>query len=513
MAYTTELHIGGLLKWNAIYRPHHLGVKFGSQKLSFRKYNNSVNQLGHAFLATDLDKGDKVVSFLPNCLELMEFFWACAATGLVAVPLSPLVREQGLINLINNSEAKLIITTKELVQHIVDVLGDLPEISKKNIWLIDETSSEFVSYHEQKKNKPTSDLNTELNGDDPYNIIYSSGTTGLPKGIVHTHFIRSMYGSLFSNYFRITPESVVLHTGALIFNGAFLTFMPSMFMGATYILHKQFDAKALVKEIIESKVTHIVMVPSQIISVLKEPDFTSQNLTSLEFILSVGAPLLSEYKQELKQRTGGVFYELYGLTEGFVTILDKWDVDQKPNSVGAPPKFFEMKIVDDNGYIQDPGEVGEIVGRSPIVMTEYYKDPVRTSETIKDGWLYTGDMGYVDDDGYLYLVDRKKDLIISGGVNVYPNDIEDIFYQHEAVQQVAVFGIPDDQWGETPVAAVILEDHNIKPDYLRKWVNKRVSARYQKVKDVVVLNTFPLNIAGKTLRRSIKESYIKSKLK
>ncbi|MEA2001907.1 MAG: AMP-binding protein, partial [Actinomycetota bacterium] len=250
-------------------------------------------------------------------------------------------------------------------------------------------------------------------------------------------------------------------------------------------------------------------VPSQIIALLAEPDFNEVHLPHLEMVGSVGAPLHLEHKEELARRLPNRFSELYGLTEGFVTILDRDDFAAKPGSVGTPPPLYEMRIVGDHGRDLPAGEVGEIVGRGPITMPGYYKRPDLTAEAIKDGWLYSGDLGYVDEDGFLYLVDRKKDLIISGGVNVYPRDIEDVVIQHPAVTDVAVFGVPDERWGETPIAAVRFEQTaDADPDEIRDWANDRVSARFQKVREVVVLDDFPLSVAGKTLRRVIRDDYL-----
>jgi acyl-CoA synthetase (AMP-forming)/AMP-acid ligase II len=200
------------------------------------------------------------------------------------------------------------------------------------------------------------------------------------------------------------------------------------------------------------------------------------------------------------------------LTEGFVTVLDKEDYAAKPDSVGVPPPFFEMRILDESGSELPAGEVGEICGRGPILTPGYYKRPDLTTEAIKDGWLHSGDMGYVDKDGFLYLVDRKKDMIISGGVNVYPRDIEEVIVQHAAVQEAAVFGIPHDKWGETPLAAVVLQHPDaIAPAELRDWVNTRVGAKFQRLHDVVILEEFPRNAAGKTLKRVMREEYWQAK--
>jgi acyl-CoA synthetase (AMP-forming)/AMP-acid ligase II len=250
-------------------------------------------------------------------------------------------------------------------------------------------------------------------------------------------------------------------------------------------------------------------VPSQIVALLQHADFGEAHLPHLEMLGSLGAPLLLEHKQELMRRLPRRLYELYGLTEGFVTILDRDDVERKPGSVGVPPPLYSLRIVDADGGELPAGEVGEIVGRGPITMPGYHGRPDLTAETLVDGWVRSGDLGYVDDDGFLYLVDRKKDLIISGGVNIYPRDIEEVAVQHPDVLDVAVFGVADERWGESPIAAVRLRaDAAAGPDELRDWVNERVPARYQRLHDVVVRDAFPTSLAGKTLRRVIRDEYL-----
>jgi len=338
--------------------------------------------------------------------------------------------------------------------------------------------------------------------------MYSSGTTGAPKGIVHTHYVRAMYCTLFASAWRMTPESVVLHAGAIVFNGAMLDLMPWMFVGCTYNLHTSFDAGRVIAAIKSEQVTHVVMVPSQIIALLEHPEFDPGAMVSLEMIQNVGAPLHVKHKQKLNELLPGRFYELYGLTEGFMTILDKHDAIRKVGSVGVPPAFYEMRILDEQGQECAPGTVGEICGRGPLIMSGYYKRDDLTRQALVDGWLHSGDAGYVDAQGYLYLVDRMKDMIISGGVNVYPKDIEEIIIQHPQVRDVAVFGVADEKWGEVPVAAVILRgSEGLSETALIEWTNSRVDAKFQRISAVLLLEKFPYNIAGKVLKRELREQY------
>jgi acyl-CoA synthetase (AMP-forming)/AMP-acid ligase II len=307
----------------------------------------------------------------------------------------------------------------------------------------------------------------------------------------------------------MSPESIVLHAGAIVFNGAMLDLMPWMYLGATYILHHSFDVGAVLKTIEEEKVTHIVMVPAQIMALLNHPEFMPEKLGSLEMLQNVGAPLLLEYKHKLNEVLPGIFYELYGVTEGFFSVLDRDDALHKVGSVGSVPSFFDIRILRENGEVCDPDEVGEICGRGPMMMPGYYKRPDLTKKTIVDGWLHSGDLGFMDEDGFLFLVDRVKDMIISGGVNVYPKDIEEVIIQHPAVSEVAVFGIPHEKWGEIPIAAVIFhKEQNVVEEDLKTWINQRVDAKFQRVADVQVLEDFPRNIAGKTLKREMREIFV-----
>jgi acyl-CoA synthetase (AMP-forming)/AMP-acid ligase II len=351
------------------------------------------------------------------------------------------------------------------------------------------------------------DPGVEVEAGDLWTLMYTSGTTGLPKGIQHTHFIRAMYSTMASTW-RMAPESVVLHSGAIVFNGAMTTMLPAFMLGATFVLHRAFDAEAFIATVERERVTHTMLVPSQIIAVLNAKGFDPARLTSLEMVLSLGAPLHQEHKDRLNALLPHRFYELYGLTEGFVTILDRDDAVRKSGSVGVPPPFFAMRIVGEDGRDLPPGEIGEIAGRGPITMPGYYNRPAQSAQALRDGWLYTGDLGYVDDDGFLHLVDRKKDMIDSGGVKVYPKDIEEIAAHHPAILEVAVFGIPHDKWGETPVAAVVLREKDAAGAVeLRDWINARVAAKYQRVDRVLVLEAFPRNAAGKTLKRELRAPF------
>ena len=503
----TEL--SNLLAHHARYRPHATAVLFDDRRLDYRGFSARVNRVANLLHELGVRKGERVATLLPNTLELLEIYWACARIGAVTVPLSPLLTGSGVSSLINDAGAAFLVTQRGLMPVVEGVLPELDTLEPQRVLLIDGAVPPWGDYAALAAAASESDPpDAGVTADDLFNIMYTSGTTGLPKGIMHSHRVRAMYALLLGAAWRMTPESVVLHSGAIVFNGAFVTLMPAFHLGATYILQRQFDAAAMIETIAREKVTHIMLVPAQIIALLDSPQFDSGKLASLQMILSLGAPLAQSRKDQLNRLLPDRFYELYGLTEGFVTILDRTEAVRKSGSVGCPPPFSEVRIVGEDGRDLPPRQAGEIVGRGPFVMQGYWGKPQLTAETLRNGWIFSGDIGHLDEEGYLYLVDRKKDMIDSGGVKVYPRDVEEVAARHPAVAEVAVFGVPHDTWGETPVAAVVLKP-GVAADagQLRDWINARVAARYQRVREVVILETFPRNAAGKTLKREMRDPY------
>jgi len=515
---TESLVLGRLLARHARYRPAHTAVVVPTgegrvTRYSSREWDRYVNRLANALTALGVRSGDRVATLLPNRVELLATYWTCARLGAAVVPLSPLLTVVGLVSLLDDAEPAVVIAPRDQIAMLEEVRRRAAIGSRCRWVLVDATEGDAAGFDAfDALHAAASDVAPEVtvSAGDIATIMYTSGTTGLPKGILHTHFIRAMYATLMANSFRMAPESVVLHSGALVFNGAMVNMFAAFMCGATFVIHPSFDPEAFIETVEREGVTHSMLVPAQIIAILNAKGFDPARLQSLQCILSLGAPLHVEYKAQLMRALPRRFYELYGLTEGFVTILDRDDAERKSGSVGIPPPFFEVKIVDAEGRGLPPREIGEIIGRGPITMPGYINRPEATAATLRDGWIWSGDLGYVDEDGYLYLVDRKKDMIDSGGVKVYPKDIEEIAACHPAVREVAVFGIPHDKWGETPLAAVILcAGSSVGAQELKEWINERVAAKYQRVEAVVIMDAFPRNAAGKTLKREMRETYWK----
>jgi len=499
------LELATLIPRHARYRPDAAAVVFENERLTYAQFGARVARAANLLRALGVRRGDKVATVLGNSREALELIWAAAGVGAALVPLSPLLMPAGLASLLRDSDSNCLVSQRSMLPVLDAIRADLPP---GRVLLIDGAAGGFDDYGALTAAQSDTFVPERCGPDDLFNIMYTSGTTGLPKGIMHNHYVRSMYCLLMAAAYRMTPESRTLHTGAIVFNGAYVTMMPTFYVGAAYVLLKQFDADAAIAAIEHERITHVVLVPSQIISILGSKQYRPERLASLECILSLGAPLLQEHKDRLNADLPHRFYELYGLTEGFVTILDRDEAVRKSGSVGRPTQYFEMRIVDADGRDLPPGEIGEIVGHGPILMQGYYKRPDQTARAIRDGWLYSGDVGYADEEGFLHLVDRKKDMIDSGGVKVYPKDVEEIAARHPAVREVAVFGVPHDKWGETPVAAVILaEGQTVGAAELRDWINERVAARYQRVSEVVIMADFPRSAAGKTLKREMREPY------
>ncbi|OLO37940.1 hypothetical protein BTR23_13350 [Alkalihalophilus pseudofirmus] len=500
------MNLGLMLRRNAVHYPEKLAVIIGDERLTYREFNNKVNKVANGLVDLGVKKGDKVAMLLPNSIEILELFWAVAKIGAVVVPLNPMVKGKDNAFIINNCSPKLLVVAEQYISEIDPIKKDIESI--KTYLIVGKLpNSGYQNYNDLKSSSPISEPNDDVKEDDLYNIMYSSGTTGLPKGIMHSHRTRIMYAFLFGMEYGITFDSRVMAAGSLVFNGSLALMFPTICAGGTYVVLPKYQPEVALQVIEEELVTHTMLVPTQTITLIDSPMFNQEKLSSLRVLLTLGAPLPTERKKQVMALLPGILYEQYGLTEGFMTTIRPQDTLRKLGSVGPPLMFNEYKIVDEQMESVVCGEVGEIIARGPTVMQGYYNNIEVTKNTIVDGnWVKTGDLGYSDEDGFIYLVDRKKDMIISGGVNVYPRDIEETIAKHEAVSECAVFGMPHEKWGEVPAAMVILkENKQVSDTELISWVNERVAAKYMRLHYLQLVEQFPRTASGKILKRKMRD--------
>jgi acyl-CoA synthetase (AMP-forming)/AMP-acid ligase II len=367
-------------------------------------------------------------------------------------------------------------------------------------------------FEDWRSGQPDDNPGVELSHADASNIIYSSGTTGVPKGIVHSHHSR-MYSAMgLAMGFRVNAASRTLVTVPLFSNGAWMMFLPTVAVGGTTVMMPMFDPQLFLDLSEKHRITHAFLVPTQSIGILAQPDLDQRDLSSYEIIVSSAAPLMKTTKEEILERLCPGLIELYGLTEGFATVLLPEETAGRVASVGKPMAGSDMVLLDDDGNEVPQGEIGEITGRGTAVMTGYHKRPDLTEEILwRDSkgrvFIRTGDMGYLDEEGYLYIAERKKDMIISGGLNVYPRDIEEVIAEHPDIAEVGVVGIPHPKWGETPFAlAVPRPGTSPDPELIREWANAKLG-KHERIFAVELREDLPRNAIGKILKRDLREEY------
>jgi acyl-CoA synthetase (AMP-forming)/AMP-acid ligase II len=357
----------------------------------------------------------------------------------------------------------------------------------------------------------------EVHAEDLSDLWYTSGTTGAPKGIMITHRnILTCTQLLLCDVYDITLEDKLLTVGALSHAGS-VRVLPFMVRGAANYLHTHFDVGKTLGEIQESRITDLSTVPTMLISLMDSPDRSRYNLSSLKRITYAGAPMPAERIKEAVRLFGPVLDQSYGQAESIITIthLPRHEHilngdpkrEQRLISAGREYPGVRVQVVDDQDRFLPPGEIGEVVTRSDLVMKGYWNQPDKTAEALRGGWLHTGDIGYLDEEGYLFLIDRKHDKIITGGLNVYPREVEEILATHTAVAQVIAFGLEDPYWGEVVTAAVIpRKGVPVSVDELLNFSKENLSS-YKRPKKIFLVEDFPKNLFGKVVRKDLKKQF------
>lgn len=480
-----------------------------ADRFTYRQLNERVNRLANSLMDMGLRKGHNVAILLQNCSQYLEIYFALAKIGAVAVPLNFMLKGKGLEFLINNSDAQILFLEEATRPEVEKIKGNLPLLRPDgSIFVGSPVPEGYSSYEGLISAGNTAEPAVPVGEEDDVIILYTSGTTGMPKGIVLTHKTRLTYFNWCGLEYGMFFDSVHLVTTPLYHNVACFLSETQFYTGGTVVIMRKFDPAACVALIQQEGVTSTFMVPTQFNMILQFSESQRPNLSTVRTLITGAAPLATRTKEEIIDLFNSELHEMYGLTEtGLITNMKPKDALRKVRCVGQPFFHMEMRVVDDQGKDVPTGEVGEIVARGPLLLRTYYKNPEAYQNAMRDGWFFSGDVGRVDEEGFLYLVDRKKDMICSGGVNIYPMDIEEVLHGHPQVHESAVIGIPDDKWGESVLAMVVLKPgESMTEEEVIRYCKENM-AGYQTPKSVKFIDALPRNPSGKVLKRELREPY------
>ncbi len=508
---------------NALLYANEMAIKCGEESVTFAQFNDRVNALIHALQSMGVKKGDVLGILSWNCLEYADAYGAAMKFGFISSPFNPRLQDNELDYLINYSECNTLFVGPELVEIVNRLRPRIPKV-KNFISFGTADVPGMVSHCTLLETFLKDEPDVEAEEDDPVFIFYTSGTTGVPRGAIYT-FARAIDDT------RRFPMAMSLEQGdkhiqimPLFHVGGTKNFWGYFFVGGSNIIMPQisFDPVATLQAIQDEKATDIHIVPTHLAAFLAMPDVDKYDLSSLKRMFYAASPMPVELLRRGMEKWGPIFMQFYGSSESGpnVTVLSKkqHDVVNKPPeeqkilaSCGFPHIGVHVRIVDEHDEDVEPGVVGEIIVKSKAIPKEWWHKPEETAETFVNGWVHTGDMGRYDEKGYIYIVDRKKDMIVSGGENVFPREVEEVLYQHPAVQEAAIIGIPDPYWVESVHAVVVLrQGADASAKELINFCKERL-ARYKAPKSVEFAGTLPKTPSGKILKREIREKYWQKK--
>ncbi len=481
----------------------------GDEAETWSEFAAATAAVANALAGLGLRPGERVAVLMSNGRAMAETLFGIVRGGFVAVPLNVAVSDDAIAGMIADCAAAALVATDDHAGRIDAMREPLPGAAAERR-LCDRPRAGWLHLAAVCAGASTAAPAVRITPESECNIIYSSGTTGLPKGIVHDHRCRAAWAYDMSVGLRYHGGARTLCSLGLYSNISWVAMLATILTGGTLYVMPRFDVRRCLELVEAAAITHTTMVPVQLQRMLDDDGFSPQRVRSLQSLMCCGSPLTPADKRRLVDAFGGAFMELYGLTEGVVTILSPEDIEARLDSVGRPCAGQAIAIVGADDRPCPAGVAGEIVGRGPLLMAGYHnRDDADREATWRDEagrpWLRTGDIGRLDDDGFLYLVDRKKDMIISGGQNVYPADIEAVLSGHEAVVEVAVIGVASERWGETPLAVIVAKDA-VDGDELLGWANGRLG-RQQRVSSVEFVAELPRNPNGKVLKRTLRERF------
>ncbi|MBM4331377.1 MAG: long-chain fatty acid--CoA ligase [Deltaproteobacteria bacterium] len=500
-----------VLEENARKFPNKEAVIFEDRRLTYKRMEERVDALAKGLQQLGLKKGDTVAILILNCLEYFEITFAVNKLGGVWLPLNFRLAGAEVSYILNHSEAKMLICEKEFEPIIRGIQNDITGV-QKFIAVGPEIPSGWESYDrlvEANKGAKVDHAMVEL--DDLHRLMYTSGTTAHPKGVMIT------YGNLYWKnmghimMFNMTSEDKTLVVGPLYHVGGMdLPATGTLYIGGSVVILKKFDPIAVLEGIQKERATNTWFAPIMVNMLFQEPTFGQYDVSSLRFIIDGGEKMPLTLIAKIKENFPNAWFaDAYGLTETVSgdTFLSKDKMIEKIGSVGKPVIQLRVRIVDDAGKDVPPNTLGEIVLRGPKVFKGYWKNPQATAEAIKDGWFHTGDIGTMDEEGYLYIVDRKKDIIISGGENIASLEVERVIYELPQVLETAVIGIPHPKWQEIPIAFVVLKKGE-KPtaDEIIAHCSKKL-AKFKVPKEIEFIDALPRNPSGKVLKRELRQRH------
>ncbi len=503
---------------NALLHSHDEAFVCGPQRITFAQFNARVNSLVHALSSSGVKKGDVIGILSWNCLEYADVYGAAMKGGFIASPFNPRLHGEELEYLINYSEANTLFVGPELVTTVNSLRSRLTKV--KHYISFGGSAPDMVSHPELLAAHPSNEPDASVSKDDPLIILYTSGTTGVPRGALYTH--RRKLDNTRIKALEMGTKPGDRHIMALPFFhiGGDSHVWPFFIVGGCNVImpQKSFNPNAVLEAIQNEKATDIQIVPTQLNAMLSHQDFKEYDLSSLNRIYYAASPMPVELLRRGLEIFGPIFSQGYGQTESGPQItslprkahqvLDRPLEEQKVlSSCGQPSLGVHVRVADEKNNDVEPGTVGEIIAQSDSIMVEYWHKPKETGEALIDGWLHTGDLGYYDENGFIYIVDRKKDMIVTGGENVYSREVEDILYKHPAIAEVAVIGVPDPVWVERVHAVVALKaDATATENEIIAFCKEHV-ASYKAPKSVEFLESLPKNPQGKILKKEIRAKY------
>lgn len=497
-------------------RPEHPALILNGVTLSYREFDRLVSRAAVSLQRDGVQPGDVVAACAGTSLEYVALYFGVLRAGGVMTPLPPSATAQNLTGMLANSGARWLFLDQPVAKawglegFIPSAKGGQVSVALKKIWFDLTTGPNSWSQWLGTEANPAPVANDP---DRAFNLIYSSGTTGVPKGIVQPCSMRWLQTQRAAAS-GIGFKSVLLLSTPLYSNTTLVPLLPGLALGATAVLMGKFDTRQYLALATRHRATHTVMVPVQYQRLMDDPTFDAHDLSSLRIKGSTSAPFSASLKAEVLQRWPGELNDVYGMTEGGVRCELKAHLHpNKLHTIGQPSAGHDLRLIDDNGVEVPAGHTGEIVGSASAMMKGYHGLPEKTREiewfdATGKRFIRTGDIGCFDEDGFVILSDRKKDMVISGGFNIFPSDLEAVLEQHPEVAEAAVVGVPSRAWGETPVGYVVLRPNaNITKEALLAWVNARLG-KTQRLADLLFIGDLPRNEIGKTLKRQLREQYV-----